>query len=393
MVKPIAKLLKILYTNAMSEFFGIYGGAFDPPHKAHIETAKALIKERGYDKLIFLPSHNPPHKSLSASDNARIEMLQIFDNDKFIVSDIEIKHQGVGYTVEYLPEIIAKYGDNIEYIIGGDSLLNFDNWYKPLELLKLTKILVVARDKDMQAIEQKLLQYKNQPKKGIEIAKFMPPSMSSSEIRDRLRLHLPVDKFLDEQIVTYIKNHNLYSEYDSLLEKVTDSLSEDRLMHTKGVVLFALKYAKKLNLDYNKVFLAALLHDIAKNQINYDYMFEHNLVPNDSKNTPVAHAFCGAVVAKNEFGIDDEEVLDAIYCHTTAKPNMSKLAKLVYCADMLEMGRDFDGVQKLRDIFDIDFEKGFFACLEATVNHLKSENKDIYPLTLQAYEFYQNIQK
>lgn len=374
----------------MSEFIGIFGGAFDPPHRAHIETAKALIKERGYDKLILLPSHNPPHKSLTASDDARLDMLKIFASDKIVVSDIEIKRQDIGYTVQYLPEIIKEYGGNIEYIIGGDSFLNFDSWYQPFEILKLAKILVVARDKEREKLEQKLVQYQNVPKKGIEIAQYMPPSMSSSEIRDSLRLHMSVYEFLDDKVVSYIKSHNLYNEYGNLLGKLESSLSEERLIHTKNVVLFALKYAKKLKLDYNKVFLATLLHDCAKTNNNYDFMFEQKLVPIDSKNTPVAHAFCGAVVAKNDYGIQDTEVLDAIYCHTTARPKMSSLAKLVYSADMLEQSRDFEGVQDLREIFEDDFEKGFFACLESTVNFLKSENKSIYPLTLEAYEYYKN---
>ena len=69
---------------------------------------------------------------------------------------------------------------------------------------------------------------------------------------------------------------------------------------------------------------------------------------------------------------------------------MSKLAKLVYCADMLEDGRHFDGVEELRKIFDNDFEKGFFACLEHTVKYLMTCGGEIYPLTLDAYNYYKS---
>ncbi len=379
-----------MYNISMSKFIGVYGGAFDPPHISHILTAKALIRERNYDNLILLPSHNPPHKNLSASDSDRIKMLQLVADDKMIVSDLEIKRCGIGYTVDYLPEIIKIYGDNIEYIIGGDSFLNFDKWHKPLEILKLVPILVVARDGEKEKLFDKLKEYDKVCKKGITIANFMPASMSSSEIRNRLRLHLRVDEMLDEKIAEYIANNNLYNEYQSILTQLKNSISEERLLHTKGVVLFALKYADRLKLDYNKVFTASLLHDCAKNNGDYSYIFEQNLVPLDCKNTPIAHAFCGSVVAKNEYGIQDAEVLDAIYCHTTAKPQMSKLAKLVYCADMLEDGRHFDGVEELRKIFDNDFEKGFFACLEHTVKYLMTCGGEIYPLTLDAYNYYKS---
>ncbi len=372
----------------MSEFIGIYGGAFDPPHISHIQTAKALLLERKYDKLILLPSHNPPHKMLSATDADRLNMLKFVTDNKIILSDLEIKRDGVGYTVDILPELIKQYGDNIEFIIGGDSFLNFDKWYKPLEILKLVKILVVARDGEVEKLQDKLKEYDNIPKLGITIAKYLPKSMSSSEIRNKLRLHIVTCDLLDKKVIYYINKHNLYNEYDSLVKKLKSQLSEERFLHTQGVVLYALKYADKLKLDYNKVFIASLLHDSAKTNLNYDYIYNKNLVPIDSKNTPVAHAFCGAVVANLEYGIENKEILDAIYCHTTAKPNMSQLAKLIYCADMLEEGRNFDGVEKLREIFDKDFEQGFVACLKQTVDFLKSGNKEIYPLTLDAYEFY-----
>lgn len=375
----------------MANFIGIYGGAFDPPHIAHIETAKQLIKERGYDKLILLPSHNPPHKSLSASNADRLAMLSLALDEKMEISELEINRNGVGYTAEYLPELIHKYGDNIEYIMGGDSFLNFDKWYKPLEILKLTKILVVARDGERDILFEKLKQYEKSEKKGIEIAKYLPKSISSSEIRDKLRLHMDVSDKLDEKILNYIKKQNLYNEYDSILTKLAQNLSEERLAHTKGVVLYALEYASKLQLDYNKVFLACLLHDSAKTEHNYDELFDKGLVPKDSKNTLVAHAFCGSIVAKQDYGVTDEQVLDAIFCHTTAKPNMTKLAKLVYVADMLESGRDFDGVEELRKITAADFEKGFFACLSSMVEFLKNGERDIYPLTLEAYEYYRKL--
>lgn len=374
----------------MREYIGVFGGAFDPPHLSHIALAKALLKERGYDKLILLPSHNPPHKTLSATDKQRLDMLEMVTNGENIeISTMELDMNGVGYTADYLPILMKKYGDNIEYIIGGDSFLKFSKWSRPFEIIKMVKLLVVARDSERQKLLDKLADYDNIDKKGIYIAKYMPDSMSSSEIRDKIRLHLPVNDMLDEKVYSYIKQNNLYNEYGNIFEKLKNNLSEERLCHTKNVVLFALRYYEQLDLDYNKVFLACLLHDCAKGIKDFTPFTKGlNAIPNDCLNTPVAHAFCGKIVAQKEYGINDVEVLDAICYHTTARVNMSKLDKLVYVSDMLEDGRNFEGVNDLRKAFDVDFEKGFEQCLSATVEHLQKQNNEIYPLTLKAYDYY-----
>lgn len=374
----------------MKEYIGIFGGAFDPPHLSHISLSKALIKERGYDKLVFLPSHNPPHKKLSATDKQRLEMLEIAVSGRNIeISTVELDMNGVGYTADYLPILIKKYGDNIEYIIGGDSFLKFSKWSRPFEIIKMVKLLVVARDGERQKLLDKLSDYDNIEKKGICIAKYLPESMSSTEARDMLRLHLPVDEMLDEKIIDYIEKNNLYNEYGKYLDKLEKSISEERLAHTKKVVLFALRYAESLGLDYDKVFLACLLHDCAKGIKDFaPYTQLKNGIPKDCVNTPVAHAFCGKFVAERDYKITDEEVLDAICYHTTARPKMTKLDMLVYAADMLEDSRDFEGVDNLRKAFNADFQQGFVQCLTATVEHLQKNNMEIYPLTLQAYDYY-----
>lgn len=379
-----------MYNTHMSKFIGIFGGAFDPPHIAHIHMAQALIKERSYDKLVLLPSHNPPHKTLSASDTDRLNMLKLIAGDKIEVSDIELKRNGIGYTFDYLPEVIEKYGENIEYIIGGDSFLNFDKWYKPLEILKLTKLLVVPRDGKKDILYNKLEEYKSVNKKGIAIAEYLPESISSSQVRNALRLQLDVSDKLDIKVLQYIKTANLYNEYGKLIDKLKSNISEERFAHTIGVVEYALKYCDKLKLDYDKVFKACLLHDCAKNCSNLqDIVIKYNL-PHDCIGTPIAHAFCGSVVANIDYGIEDKDILEAICYHATARPKMETLDKLVYCADMIEKGRNFEGVDKLREIFDKDFNEGFKACLESTIKFLENENKEIYPLTLDAYHYYFN---
>ena len=111
---------------------GIFGGAFDPLHNSHIEMAlKAL--ETGLDKVVFVPSCIPPHKSCNVSFEDRIEMLKrvISDYPRFDICTLEYDLGGVNYAKDVLPRLKEIYGD-IVYIIGGDSLIDLDNPNKSL---------------------------------------------------------------------------------------------------------------------------------------------------------------------------------------------------------------------------------------------------------------------
>ncbi|MDE7305811.1 MAG: bis(5'-nucleosyl)-tetraphosphatase (symmetrical) YqeK, partial [Clostridia bacterium] len=103
---------------------------------------------------------------------------------------------------------------------------------------------------------------------------------------------------------------------------------------------------------------------------------------------PVVHQYSGAFVAEKYFGVNDENILDAIRFHASGKANMSPIAKLIYLCDMLEEGRTFDGVENLRRIFYEDTDECLLACLTHQLDYLKKSGEEIYPLTRQAYEYY-----
>ena len=89
-------------------------------------------------------------------------------------------------------------------------------------------------------------------------------------------------------------------------------------------------------------------------------------------------------------GITDAEILDAIRYHTSGKPEMSTLGKLIFVADMVEKGRTYDGVERLRKLFEGDFEVCFKECLKEEVLHLINKKSYIYSETLDAYDYYIN---
>lgn len=105
------------------------------------------------------------------------------------------------------------------------------------------------------------------------------------------------------------------------------------------------------------------------------------------------HQYTGAYYAEHAFGVSDAAVLDAIRYHTSGKPEMSALGKLIFLADMLESGRDFPGIHKLRRAFykEDSLNECMYQSLRAELRHLKQGGGDIYPLTEQAYRYYKDI--
>ena len=105
------------------------------------------------------------------------------------------------------------------------------------------------------------------------------------------------------------------------------------------------------------------------------------------KSPQVLHGFVGAIVAKEKFGIEDEMVLDAVKYHTLAKRDMSTLEKIIYIADYIEPGRDFPGVEELREITREDLDKGVLKGLENTILFVIKQGNLIHPLTIEARNF------
>ncbi len=168
------------------------------------------------------------------------------------------------------------------------------------------------------------------------------------------------------------------------------NLSENRYFHTICVYNLAIKLAKEHNVSHEKTALAALFHDIAK-EIPKDRMLnlflENGIIKNDLVKKPfsVWHSLAGSIIAKNEYGITDDEILSAIECHTTGKENMSTLDKIIYLADMASEDRQYPTAKKIRDNAFINLDKALIFALSESILMMKSENKKIDDQTIKAY--------
>ena len=174
-------------------------------------------------------------------------------------------------------------------------------------------------------------------------------------------------------------------------ELVRSRLSDKRYEHTINVKKMAVKLAKHYGTDPEQAALAALLHDAAK-ELPKDEMraimqaYPEYAQGGEARPTPVWHGICAAILARTEWGVEDEAVLSAIACHTAGKPGMSRLDKIVYLADMSSKERDWPGVNKLRKLELKDLDLAMLAALRQTNDFVLSQDKPLDPMSKAAYD-------
>lgn len=190
---------------------GIFGGTFNPIHSAHLVIAEAAAEQFGLEKIMFLPNALPPHKVCEsmASEDLRLEMAKaaISGNDKFFVSDYEIKNGGLSYTVDTLEHFKNIY-DEIYFIIGGDSIRDFPTWYRPEEIAKLCTLIVYPRE----GIDTDYYIKNAEKLFSANVKKLVSPriDISSSDIRQRVSGGKSVRYLVPENVRKIIEENNLY---------------------------------------------------------------------------------------------------------------------------------------------------------------------------------------
>ncbi|MCM3785764.1 bis(5'-nucleosyl)-tetraphosphatase (symmetrical) YqeK [Neobacillus mesonae] len=173
---------------------------------------------------------------------------------------------------------------------------------------------------------------------------------------------------------------------DDLIKAVSEQMPPQRWKHTLGVMETAVILAERFGADPVKADLAAILHDVAKywpvkemEKVIRENGLNQDLLLHDKQ---LWHSEVGAFVAERDYGVADPEILSAIKWHTSGKVGMSLLDKVVCLADYIEPGRDFPGVNNIRELAEHSLEEALLAGFDGTITHLISLKKVIYPLTL-----------
>lgn len=192
----------------------IFGGTFNPIHNGHLILAENSINEEGFDKVVFIPTMNPYYKDTLDFDT-RLKMLKmaIKDNDKFAYSSIEKKYNLEGKLYLILEKISKLSDDDVTILIGSDSLMNLDWWYKIDEILKKYKILVLKRDDEDETIEMKINEYKEKYGADIKVLNNKRVEISSSMIREMIKEGKSIKYLVTDEVEKFIKDENLYVWY------------------------------------------------------------------------------------------------------------------------------------------------------------------------------------
>ena len=189
----------------------LFGGTFDPPHFGHLIVAQTIFEAEHFDRIVFVPAHTPPHKigtKISPVD-ARIKMLKIAtkDNPNFIISDNEIKRGGVSYSIDtilsYKEEAKIETND-LFYLIGSDSLKQFETWKEPKRILDECRLIVAIRPgfrpSDIPNWILARVQFANIPR--IEI--------SSTQIRQRWLENKTIRYMVTQPVWQFINKNKIY---------------------------------------------------------------------------------------------------------------------------------------------------------------------------------------
>ena len=371
---------------------GIYGGTFDPPHLGHNEMLLSAKKQLDLDFIIVLPCGDPVHKSDVTNKQYRYEMCKLAfgDDEGVFVSDYEVEKTEKNYTLPTLRHFAEIYADSeLYFIIGSDSLEDFPTWYKPQEIARLATLVVAPRAHHKFAKAREFAE-KTYGAKTV-VLKDEPLNVSSTELRYMVQFGLDTSSLLCDGVREYIAKKGLYCEHAAVCAKVRSYLDNARYLHTFYMTMEGLKLAGMLGEDKEKTFYACLLHDVAKNVPQSDWK-KYNFENDDDYPPPVVHAFLGAQMAKQVFGIDDEEILDAIRYHTTGRPAMSRLEQIVYVVDGIEITRGANLDEARKKVY-ANFDEGFLLCLKNSYNGAvrRFGAESVHHLTKESIKYYRKL--
>lgn len=188
----------------------LFGGTFDPPHIGHLLVAQTVCEAENFDKVLFIPAYQPPHKDDITPVDERLKMLEfaVEGNPNFEISDVELKRKGVSYTIDtvkFIKEEMRLKSQELFYLMGSDSLLEFQNWKDPKGILNECQVIVAIRPgfrpSDIPSWILQKIQFANIPRFEI----------SSSNIRHRWVENKTIRYMVTLPVWEYIEKNNLYS--------------------------------------------------------------------------------------------------------------------------------------------------------------------------------------
>lgn len=387
---------------------GIYGGTFDPPHIGHVTAARAAMEVLGLDKLVLVPDAQPPHKALpegGAAPRQRYDMAVLATaalGKRAEVSDMELRRSGVSYTADTLAALREQYPDDTLYLLmGSDMFLSLHNWRRPEAVMAMAHIAPFSREAEDESAAFAAQSARLEREFGAQVTVVPNPQvveLSSTEVRAALAQGGGED-LLPPPVWGYIQRERLYGTHTDLTHLTPEKLrpialsylKPKRMPHVLGTEQEAVRLAERYGADVTKARIAALLHDCTKKldmdeQLALCKKYRIPLDELERKALKLLHSKTGAAIARDVFAVDDD-VYNAIMYHTTGKPDMTLLEKIIYLADYIEPSRDFPGVEDLRRAVHADLDRGLLKALDDSIRDMQQWGNPVHHNTLDARDY------
>ena len=190
----------------------VFQGTFNPIHNAHLRVAQDVVSRFNFDKLLFIPAYNPPHKFADLDfSHHRLQMVKkaVQGNSKFEASDIEFKRDGKSYTYLTICELYKQFevDGKIYFIIGTDAFEKIESWYEVDKLKELVKFIVFVREDNFE-----ISRYDYLREKGFDFEFQLLPyqDISSTELRQKILNGEDIDGYVAQEVKEYILKNGLY---------------------------------------------------------------------------------------------------------------------------------------------------------------------------------------
>ena len=381
----------------------MFGGSFNPPHLGHVEAARSVVSLLQPDRLLIMPTCISPHKVMADDTPApdvrkHLCELAFAEIEQAEVSDLEMRREGRSYTADTLIQLKELYPeDTLVLIMGTDMILSLESWSRPEIIMKLAEIAVLLRGVDEDDRVRSHIAYLCETYGArITLLEAGVYPAASTDVRTTLKQG-GGSELLAESVYEYIIRNRLYgakADLDWLREKAHAMLKPKRVPHVLGCEQEAVRLAERWGEDVYDAAAAGILHDITKKLTTaeqlilcdkYGIIIDMSVAGTDK----TLHQITGAAVAYHEFGVS-EKIRDAIRWHTTGKPEMTCLEKIIYLADYIEPNRCFDGVERIRALSYESLDAAMEDGLRMTMEDLTSRGNPILEVSAQAYEWFKS---
>ena len=384
----------------------IYGGSFNPPHNGHVGAARSVYEQLRPDRFLIIPTNIPPHKEMeenSPSPQTRLAFARLAFGDipGAEISDMEILREGKSYTADTVSALRERYPDDeLCIVMGTDMFLSFRTWHRWEYLAEQCTLAVLSRESsdraEIEAFRDTLVRER---RARVILVPHEPLPMSSTEIRAALREGSGAGLVPAEVYRHILKtgSYGVKTDLDWLRAQVRPYLKPKRAAHVEGVEQMAVQLAERWGEDPHTAAEAGILHDITKcfpaeKQLKLCEKYGIMLSIAERETPALLHALTGAELARELFGVSDA-VYGAIRWHTTGRPEMSLLEKIIYLADYVEPTRDFDGVRKLRKLCFKDLNMAMALGLRMSLEEIRQRGTEPFRDTVDAYAYYSQYEE